>query len=70
MGSVGDDPHEGVLHEHLLSFTEGKSIVVASDGLWDNYDVTNIQKDILDNGDDYGKMAKKIAESSYKCSLQ
>lgn len=70
MGSVGDDPTDGVLHEHKISFTEGKSIVVASDGLWDNYDTVNIQKDILDTPEDYEKLAKKIAESSFKCSLQ
>ena len=73
IGSVGDDPSEGVLHEHQPSDYEGKIIVAATDGVWDNYDVQKIQKDIEEpekvDKVNISNIAKKIAEGSFKHSL-
>lgn len=49
IGSVGDDPNDGVLHEHEADSALEETIVVASDGLWDNYDLEKIKDDVVAN---------------------
>lgn len=59
---MGDDPEHGILHEHLADNLLDRTIVIASDGLWDNYDAESILKDVTDNrNNDLKRLAQTIA---------
>lgn len=70
VGSTGDSPNDGVLHELKADEILNETIVVASDGLWDNYPLEEMHGDVMKNQKgDLNELAKTIASKSYRCSL-
>jgi serine/threonine protein phosphatase PrpC len=57
VGTEGNNPLSGIYTEYDGETALNKTIVMATDGLWDNYPEQKIQEDVVKNEGNLMKMA-------------